>query len=365
MRSKLHLLFFVILIGALSCKKETSESPTRDITINKVNAWLDNQIALTKSAKAQNILLLKENLDIANLKLENSEDNEQLVTIPIKESFKQSRNIASDAVPCFVAIMNKAGSIRKANVVLYIPKAGNVISALPDKTFYNILNEGANVVSGQFRFLSVAGRWLYQLDYNEKGNLSAFGLVQQKSKPVQNVANANDVTTFARTCTDWYLITTNYYSDGSTTTNEEYIGRTCEGSNDDIAYQSLNPDDWGGSATIDYVFAAKKPKEWSVSAYLNEGTTHWDVHSIEEFSVKQIASEPQGGHFTAISHQTIYVYIGSSSFLWETISTTVSLDNPRLGHAYIKGWIKGKPYVLPGFQEPVENEKEWRFNQVF
>lgn len=358
MQSKLHLLFFVILIGALSCKKETSESPTRDITINKVNAWLDNQIALTKSAKAQNILLLKENLDIANLKLENSGDNEQLLTIPIKETFKQSRNIASDAVPYFVAIMNKAGSIRKANVVLYMPKAGNIISALPDKTFYNILNEGTNVVSGQFRFLSVAGRWLYQLDYNEKGNLSAFGLVQQKSKPVQNVANANDVTTFARTCTDWYLITTNYYSDGSTTTTEEYIGRTCEGSNDDIAYQSLNPDDWGGSATIDYVFAHVVPKEWQVNVYL----PYWNVHSIEDHTGKKVSSEPQGGHFTDIKHKTSFLYSGTSLSIWTETTSTASLDNNRTSHIYIWGRIK-VPSV--SYDEPIYNDKTWNFNQVF
>jgi hypothetical protein len=82
--SKLQLLFCVILIGVLSCKKETSDTLNNDVTINKVNAWLDNQITLTKSAKSQNIQLLKDNLDIANLKLEKSDDNEQLVIIPIK-----------------------------------------------------------------------------------------------------------------------------------------------------------------------------------------------------------------------------------------------------------------------------------------
>ncbi len=354
--SKLQLLFCVILIGALSCKKETSDTLNNDVTINKVNTWLDNQIILTKSAKAQNIQLLKENLDIANLKLENSEENEQLVIIPIKEAFKQLRNIDNKTTLYFVAIMNKTGSIRKANLVMYIPAAGKIITALPDKTFYNILNEGKNVASGQFRFLSVTGRWLYQLEYNKNGDLSAFGLIQQKSKLGDGNISTNGVTTLS-TCTDWYLVTTYYYSDGTTSQTSDYVGTTCDGCGDTMN-QSLCPDSGGGGSTSEYEFAASKQPTW----YVYDEPGGGNVLSFETIKGKKVSGENQGGHFTDIVKGVSSCTSCSSSHpydVWIENSHDVSYS-AQSASASVDGRLQ-----FGGFVYFPSNSKSWTFAELF
>jgi hypothetical protein len=252
--------------------------------------------------------------------------------------------------------MNKAGSIRKANLVMYIPEAGKITTALPDKTFYNILNEGKNVASGQFRFLSVAGRWLYQLDYNQNGDLSAFGLIQQKSKLGDGNISTNDDTTLS-TCTDWYLVTTYYYSDGSTSQTSEYVGTTCSGCGDTMN-QSLCPEGDSGGSTSEYEFAYVVPKEWEVNAY----SPYWNIHSIEDHTGKKVSTEPQGGHFIDVKHKTSFLYSGTSLSIWSETSSTASLDDIRTSHCYIWGRIRVPS--IP-WDEPIYNEKTWNFNQVF
>ena len=53
----------------------------------------------------------------------------------------------------------------------------------------------------------------------------------------------NDVKTNS-VCIDWYLVTTYYYADGTSTQTSEYEGTTCDGC-DNGMYESLCPIDGG------------------------------------------------------------------------------------------------------------------------
>jgi hypothetical protein len=137
-----------------------------------------------------------------------------------------------------VLILTKTGNIRMGNIILYIPKNGKKISEIPGNTFYEIFNTGTPSCDGQFRFLSVLGRWLSQVEYeNEK--LYSFGRIQSDSN-----ANAlhNGTERANVLCIDWYLVTTYYENGIQVYQTREYVGTTCYGC-DDPTIMSLCPDD--------------------------------------------------------------------------------------------------------------------------
>jgi len=108
-------LTVVSLIGMLSffssCKKESSKAAVlnQDL-ITKVNSWLDKQKVSFQPNKVANIELLKTNLDFANLSIETSDGNEQIVIVPINEKFKGMKGIDQNAIPDLVVILDKYGS---------------------------------------------------------------------------------------------------------------------------------------------------------------------------------------------------------------------------------------------------------------
>ena len=94
---------------------------------------------------------------------------------------------------------------------------------------------------GILNILTVTGTWLAKLE-TKNGKLYSIGNITTKDSK-----NSNKVTNVAD-CTDWYLVTTYYYSDGSTYETWEYLGTTCSDCNDP-AYMNLCPDDGGGGSS--------------------------------------------------------------------------------------------------------------------
>jgi hypothetical protein len=113
---------------------------------------------------------LMKNLDYAHMTQEYSEgEHETLLIVPIGNEFKDSWHFDSRSVLNLVAIVNATGTIRKVNIVMFTPEQNQrTIDVLPYNTLNSVLNTGEKVaVNGQFKFLTVGGKWIYQLDYKD------------------------------------------------------------------------------------------------------------------------------------------------------------------------------------------------------
>jgi hypothetical protein len=156
------LLFILTIVLFNSCKKQTTQDESGGASnsemIMKVNSWLDQQKSKKQPNKAANIDLLKVNLDFSKLEIEKSDQQEQLLVIPINENFKTAKKIDKKLTPTLVLIVNSSGNIRKGNIVLYAPE-NEQLKSISSSTFYDIFNTATPQNNGRFQFLSVTG-WL-------------------------------------------------------------------------------------------------------------------------------------------------------------------------------------------------------------
>ena len=84
--------------------------------------------------------------------------------------------------------------------------------------------------------------------------------------------------------------------------------------------------------------------------------------SYEEISGVKVTGETQGGHFTGISHETSYLEYGGSTFTWEEVGNTVSMDNIRQVSAYTTGKVI---YTSTGGYVTISFSISKQFNQLF
>jgi len=294
MRKKISLSLTVVGLSLLiaSCKKEHARSTVDEQLLSKVSLWLDAQKVPTKPNKAASIELLKNNLDFAKSWAEDSDGGEQILIVPANENYKELRKIDLKTIANLVLIFDKNGKIRRGNLVLYTAKDKN-LTTVPKNTFYDIYNTAEPAASGEFKFLGVDGRWLYQLNYDNK-TLKSIGLIQAKS---QVGGRLGDVSVAA--CIDWYLITTFYDENGNVIyTTSDYVGRTCSGCDDGMNEGFCPNNEGGGSTETDYEYAKAVSKTWKVADDPDNPTSNRKIWSTDRIRYKLVATEPEGGHFT-------------------------------------------------------------------
>lgn len=139
------------------------------------------------------------------------------------------------------------GQIRFCNVV-NMEKQSQSTAQTSLHYISNIYNANAEGYSGFFSVLTVFKRILFEVNYDD-GRLTSF------SRPMSNYIFPAHVSKdyspqTVRNCTDWFLVTTYYWSDGTTSQTSEYVYTMCNGE------MTRNPDggDPGnGSATVDLV----------------------------------------------------------------------------------------------------------------
>lgn len=231
--------------------------------------------------------LLKNNLDFSKFKIEASDYNEKLYIIPVKEEFKRQKKVDANTIANLLLIVKASGEIRKGNLVLYTADNGQS-TTIPDNTFHAVFNTAEPECNGQFRFLSVTGRLIYQLDYKDRRLISA-GVVKSKS--------ATDKDASAKTtsdCIDWYLVTTVYFEDGSSYTYEEYLTTTCGNGCHDADLAALCPDDGSaGGAGIpevefeEEILKSAKTRWTNVAIFPNVAWIDIDVAVNARFNAKK------------------------------------------------------------------------------
>jgi hypothetical protein len=244
-----------------------------------------------------------------------------------------------------VLILNKSENIRKGNVVLFKPDNSTFYTKVPDNTFHDILNTGIVNSNGLFQFLSVAGHWQYQLEYNN-GKLKSFGLIKPKND------DASRVNTLV--CTDWYLVVDWYdvYGNYAGTTTE-FMTESCQDCENSM-YQSFCSDggNSGGNGT-EYEYAVTKPAEWVV---IEPTSQWWKVKSYEVLNGSRQAG--QNTKFTSITHTTSTVFnpFQPGYATWQQLSAVASLQTDYTAKCIISGKVSITGYTDIDVSQ---QEKSW------
>lgn len=243
------VLWATVLI-LFSCKKEEEKANPNDQWLKKVHSWLDNQKSPSQPNKAANIDLLKDNLNLSKLKIEELNQNEKFLIVPVNEDYETKKNIDKKTVLILLLVTDRSTNIIRGNLVLYSPEVGQPLNEIPNYTFSKMYNNKSIDCNGSFNFQSVTGRRIYQREYKD-GKLHSFGYIKASNKPDEASNQVAERT--EADCTYYYYIFT-WWIDGVPVSQEAiYLGSICAGGCDDPNNQTLCPDDGGGGGGGDGV----------------------------------------------------------------------------------------------------------------
>jgi len=235
------------------------------------------------------------------------------VALNYKTGYKADKASATN----LILIKNAAGTYRKVNVVQFFSKDGSQQS-LPENTFDAIYGLKDVPVDGKFTCMNLSNVVQYEMGY-ENGSLRSMGT--KKPHGANNPAAGLH-------STEYYLVTTHYWDDGSTFTDEDYLYTSCY---DDTRYDHFeNPDGGGGTLT-----------------------------TIEK---KYVVSKE---HFTSGSTITGLAFQNNMgpTLAWAETSKGVSLPNPMVAKATILG-ILSHPGT-PTSDETIYKWTTYGFTTIF
>jgi hypothetical protein len=355
MKSILFQIFFIlsVIFGLSACKKEAvsaADAPVENSLVKHAKAWIEKQKPAAQTADTEKMILLQQYLDFGKSSTESLIEGEQLLLVPVQDDYKAAAQIHQQTNVHLLLIFNSKGVIRKGHLVVFESASGQR-QEVPSAEYAAIFNTGKVAVNGKFNFRSLTGRRLYELKYDD-GQLKQAGYFKS-GNPTGRV-NASG-------CTDWYLVTTYYYTDGTTYTSESYVGRTCDYGPGE--WQNLPPDQNGGGGPdqIIYEYAVTKPVEWTVET---NPSGWWKVVSTEELTGKVDTQNPYGKKFlNAVHKYDDILNYGSWTFVWTKWNSTTVINSDAVASATVSGKVTPPPGV--GNDHHVSPKTEyWRISQI-
>lgn len=222
---KLCTLFLIFV----SCKKvREGQLFDTNVLTQKATLWIDKKISKYENTRDKNnVGLLQKNLDFKNAKVEERDENFDLLVIPVFDEFLTKKALDVNSTLNLILVMGKDQEIRFGYIVYYLPEDGKKIPLLSSRIFSDIFKQNPISIEGKFRFLDITGGILSQLHY--KDGKYSYGQLKNGNdkKSLNNVNKLKNMAEGGPICTNWYLVTTYYYSDGSTEEMWYYIGTTC------------------------------------------------------------------------------------------------------------------------------------------
>ena len=324
----------LVMLFFIACKKESlnadnPQNPANEQLISKIKSWLDEQKNGLPANSVARIDSLKGSLVYNELRLEKYRESNEFIIVPISNEFKSRNNSNKNPVSYLVLVFENQDSITRGNIIQYI--SPNAQENAPQNTFSKIFTYQNLDCSGQFTVLSVTDFFKYELRF-ENGKLKS--VADQRPRAAANTSSGR-----VNNCTNWYLITTLYYTDGTSASYEEYLFTSCTGDHECQNTRVANGRSLqitcggGGGNGIEYEYVLSKPLIWQVQT-----SVHWRVFSNETVSGVKKANEPQGGHFTSIVHGSSYLTLNvDNAYSWQELANTMSVDNPQTVSAYVTG----------------------------
>lgn len=351
MRKQLLLPGLLAILLFTGCRKETpsfQQDAVHSEAISKVNTWLDKQSATGNGMQARSIQALRDKLEFTGLWFEELNQGEKLIVVPVGTGLETLYNKGKHPVNVLLLIQNTAGAIRKGNIVQYLPENG--ASGIARNTFFRFYNDKPLETDATFSFLTLTGRLLYEMKYKD-GKMNSFGMATPKNAGTAVTGPVQDPIGPAPVCTDWYLVTTYFYADGTTEQTEEYLYTTCE------AGGGGGGGNGNGNDNEAPVFLSAQ-KDWRV-AQNTYGL--WFVVSNEQFNGVKVPGELGGGHFTGMAHLTSAIISISNDYTWQELGATASF-NATIATSTVSGKVThvhlGHTYISP-------TSCQWVFPTIF
>lgn len=336
------VLVIAVLAGFTSCRKENSQpifGGSNEEISAKVTRWLATQAKHASGDRASEISKLKSSLELNKLWIEKC-DNNKLVIVPVSSS-GEPVNAQRNAGKYFILILDARGEPVKGSVLKF--DAGLDRAELRTGTLSGIFQHEANIQDGKYSVNSIWNDFRYQLTFTG-GKLKS---VSEKRRGRSNALSA------ILTCIDWYLVTTIYYTDGTTETYEEYLETTCGNPGEP---QEIQPDQGGGNNDIEYEYEKRRYPNWVVYDW---GIGDGQVWSREFIKGKQVTGSPQGGQLVTIQHLSSECNKFSGVYSESSHSTSLSSN---LASVYVAGYWYPTNAPLPS---QVAGSKSWTYNQAF
>jgi hypothetical protein len=266
MREKFFYCICAVIVAMSSCKKNASPVPgdaaeKNPLMEREISTWLDKQKYPVEGRHNRKIENLKLNLDFAKLSIEKKDEKEKLVLVPLKPGYETENNKGKNAESSLLLLMNGESRIVKANVMQFQPaKPGQ---KLMPGSLSKIYTEGKGAGDGKYTVLSLADKFLYELNYKE-GRLCSYAAMRSEVKKEMQRGDGK--------CTDWWLVTTYVYADGHIERDVVFLGQTCgcemSGPGGATICDELGGD--GGGADLDFNYTTIESASGDVTTSIGE-----------------------------------------------------------------------------------------------
>lgn len=238
----IYFLFsFMIIFN--SCQKIT-DHVTKENIDNKISSYLELQVKQNKKLKnyiseiriniksttIRQIDYKHSKVIVANLGDEfgKTEVNKLEVTKEITNN-EVTRNEVLKTNKYFLVLYLSNNEIINGHILKIESVASDVVI---QNNIYKIINLEESVgFNSDITFRGLNQQFLYQIHYRD--GKTGYSVVMSNNE--LNKSSGNNVSVAYASCIDWYLVTTYYFSDGSTATTEQYLTTTCDN-------QDCNPD---------------------------------------------------------------------------------------------------------------------------
>lgn len=223
---KLLLVTAVCGIALSSCKKDAPiEQPTlENEPLARVVAWLDAQKKKFKDSTVQNVIAsIKENMVGKDLTTEAINAKQKLIIIPLRSAFKTTNDINQPTLKYIVVTEEENHEFQQANIVELIPRDQSYFKTSPN-LISGIWNYKNANFDGVFSIMSLTARFMQEREYK---NGKLFSTKHLSTKPDKKQSGKESTTERTTGCIDWFLVTTYYYYDGTSSQTWDYLYTTC------------------------------------------------------------------------------------------------------------------------------------------
>ncbi|MEO7444167.1 MAG: hypothetical protein ABIT96_00405 [Ferruginibacter sp.] len=191
-----------------------------------IDSWLVNKKIEIGEEGNNTIDKIREGMRLAERYTEPFRE-ETFVIVPITYSSQLSTHIRQDLNTPFqylLIVENEDGGIRKGDLVMFYP-ADAAVTELPDSSFTKFFTTQQVEVEGTFSVISLSDIQQFEMDIVDN-RMTTFRLWESRLQPVPNYVPlpGGEGEPY---CVDWYLVTTNYYSDGTTEVFYDFLFSQC------------------------------------------------------------------------------------------------------------------------------------------
>jgi len=242
MRSKLLqlLLLWILFLGISSCERETDDFQKSELNseqLSQIKGQIMQMGDTYKEIKQQGFNNLMASLNWSTAQKSVTSNGESIISVPSSMSTAYHRE--GKSVTRILMIHVSGSTVTKAYVTDIITSPELLIAHKTEPQTGEMVAEPQRVVfSGEKVFYDLGLSMQERLSYNKdrltqqnrivsKPQIKDTLVTSKKNVPLQS----KPVQTLAMVCTDWYIITTYYYADGTSQTTEEYLTTTCEDNN--------------------------------------------------------------------------------------------------------------------------------------